>query len=386
MPNSATSPSETTKKSPFSRMLRGAARLGLTASIMTIAAAAVYFGAAELMRRANAVPAPDAAAVTPVSVTPIKSESAYTVDRVFIGQVEPQRSADVSFELNGTLDQILVDEGDEVALGQLLATLDTALLEVELDRLTASRDAVAAQLNFAKKTVERNAKLIERGFTSQARLDEAVAQQDELLSRIGELDAGLRDVTVRIEKSSIEAPFPGQITTRHVDGGETLRSGELVLGMVEIVSPQVRIGIPLDVDPSLLSDVEIEIAGKSYRADLATLRPDIDPVTRTRTALFDLKGGPDVAFGQTARVHVLDTIASIGTWVPTTLLKEGTRGQWTLMVADAQKTVRLASVEVLHAEDNRVFVRGEFPDGTVLIGQGPQRVTVGQRVAFGTGD
>lgn len=386
MSNPATAPSETTQKSLFSRVLRGTVRLGLTITVIAVAAGAVYFGSSEITRRADAVPAPDAAAVTPVSVTRIQPESSYSVDRVFIGQVEPQRAADVSFELNGTLDQILVDEGDDVAKGQLLATLDIALLEVERDRLTASRDAIAAQLAFAQKTVERNAKLIAQGFTSQARLDEAVAQQDELLSRIGELDAALRDVTVRIDKSSIEAPFAGQITARHVDGGETLRSGALVLGMVEVVSPQVRIGIPLDVDPALLSDVEIEIADDSYRAELATLRPDIDPVTRTRTALFDLKDGPDVAFGQTARVHVLDPVENAGTWVPTTSLKEGRRGQWTLLVADAEKTVRLATVEVLHAEDDRVFVRGDFPDGTVLIDQGPQRVTVGQRVAFGTGE
>lgn len=386
MSNPAKSTSEPKLQSPFSRVVRGTLRLGLTVSVVAVAAAAVYFGASELTRRADAVPAPDAAAVTPVSVTPIKLESTYTVDRIFIGQVEPQRSADVSFELNGRLDQILVDEGDEVAKGQLLATLDVSLLEVERDRLTASRDAIAAQLAFAQKTVARNAKLIEQGFTSQARLDEAVAQQDELLSRMGELDAALRDVTVRIEKSSIEAPFAGQITTRQVDGGETLRSGELVLGMVELVSPQVRIGIPLDVEPALLSDVEIEIANKSYRAALATLRPDIDPVTRTRTALFDLNDGPDVAFGQTARVHVLDPVESTGTWVPTTALNEGTRGQWTLLVADIEKTVRLATVEVLHAENDRVFVRGQFPSGTVLIDQGPQRVTVGQRVAFDAGE
>ncbi len=372
-------------KSLLSRLVRGTVRLGLTVSVVAVAAAAVYFGASELTRRADAVPAPDAATVTPVSVIPIRQEKTYTVDRVFIGQVEPQRSANVSFELNGTLDEILVDEGDKVAKGQLLATLDIALLEAERDRLTASRDAIAAQLEFAQKTVERNTKLIQQGFTSQARLDEAVALQDELRSRIGELDAGLREVTLRIEKSSIEAPFAGQVTSRNVDGGETLRSGELVLGMVEVVSPQVRIGIPLDVDPELLSEVEIDVAGESYRAILATLRPDIDPVTRTRTALFDLTDKPDVAFGQTARVHILDPVESAGTWVPTTALKEGARGQWTLLVADAQKTVRLASVEVLHAENDRVFVRGAFPDGTVLIDQGPQRVTVGQRVTFGTG-
>ncbi|MCA0928075.1 efflux RND transporter periplasmic adaptor subunit [Ruegeria profundi] len=384
MPNPDTSPTEPKRPTLLSRLLRGTVRIGLTVSVIALAAGAVYLGASELTRRANAVPAPDAAAVTPVSVTPIKQETSFTVDRVFIGQVEPQRSADISFELNGRLDKILVDEGEEVVKGQLLATLDIALLEVEQDRLTASRDAIAAQLAFAEKTVERNTKLIGQGFTSQARLDEAVAQQDELLSRIGELDAALRDVTVRIQKSSIEAPFAGRITSRHVDGGETLQSGEMVLGMVEVLSPQVRIGIPLDVNPSLLSNVEIEIADARYQAKLATLRPDIDPLTRTRTALFDLKNGLDVAFGQTARVHVHDPVESVGTWVPTTALKEGARGQWTLLVADAQKTVRVASVEVLHAEDERVFVRGVFPDGTVLIDKGPQRVTAGQRVTFDT--
>lgn len=368
----------------MSRLFRGGIRLGLTGGVIAVAAASVYFGASELSRRADAVPAPDAAAVTPVSVTPIRQESMYVVDRVFIGQVEPQRAADISFELNGTLDRILVDEGDEVVQGQLLATLDVALLEVERDRLTASRDAIAAQLVFAQKTVRRNAKLIERGFTSQARLDEAIALQDELLSKIGELDAALRDVSVRIEKSSIQAPFAGRITSRRVDGGETLRSGDLVLGMVEIVSPQVRIGIPLDVDPALLSEVQVEIAGGRLDAHLGTLRPDIDPLTRTRTAVFNLKNGGNVTFGQTARVHIKDPVESDGTWVPTTSLKEGNRGQWTLLVADAQQTVRVATVEVLHAENDRVFVRGEFPNGTVLIDQGPQRVTVGQRVTFDT--
>ena len=90
MPNPATSPSEPAKQGLFSRVLRGTVRLGLTVSVIAVAAAAVYVGTAELTRRADAVPAPDAAAVTPVSVTPIISENAYTVDRVFIGQVEPQ--------------------------------------------------------------------------------------------------------------------------------------------------------------------------------------------------------------------------------------------------------------------------------------------------------
>jgi len=366
------------------RLLRGIGRLAVTVSVVAVSGAAVYFGSSELAHRAEAVPAPDAAPVTTVSATPIIREPGYSVRRVFIGQVEARRSADISFELAGKLDRIEVDEGDVVSQGQVLAALDVSLLEAERDRLTASRDAVEAQLGFARRTVDRNSELTGQGFTSQARLDEAIARQDELLSRRAELDAALRDVALRIEKSRIQAPFAGRITERRVDGGETLRSGEPVLGMVEAATPQIRIGVPLDVDPSLLAEVQIAIGNALHRATLATLRPDIDPLTRTRTALFDLTGTVDVAFGQTARLHVSEAVRAPGTWVPTTALKEGARGQWTLLVADAENMVRTATVEVLHAEDDRVFVRGVFPDGTVLIDQGPQRVTVGQRVVLNT--
>ena len=47
---------------------------------------------------------------------------------------------------------------------------------------------------------------------------------------------------------------------------------------------------------------------------------------------------------------------------------------------DAENTVRTVSVQVLHGDGDKVFVRGAFPDGTKLIMSGPQRVTVGQTV------
>lgn len=369
-------------RTTFGRFKRWVTGLGITFAVVVLAVLGVSLGSSELTRRAEAVPAPDAAPETPVSATPIAVDPGYAVNRVFIGQVEAQRAVNISFELGGKLNRILVDEGDAIKSGQLLASLDTSLLEAERDRLTASRSALAAQLQFANTTVERSAKLSQRGHASQARLDEAIARRDELQSRIDETGAALHNVGLRIGKSEIHAPFAGRVTMRNADGGETLRLGEPVLGLVEAATPQVRIGVPLDVDPDVLETVEIEIGSQRYAASLLSLRPDIDPRTRTRTALFAISDDVDVAFGQTARLYVEDYVDSAGTWVPVTALKEGMRGQWTLLVADAQRIVRNATVEVLQAQGDRVFVRGVFPAGTMLIDQGPQRVTIGQRVAI----
>jgi multidrug efflux pump subunit AcrA (membrane-fusion protein) len=115
---------------------------------------------------------------------------------------------------------------------------------------------------------------------------------------------------------------------------------------------------------------------------LVTLRPDIDPVTRTRTAIFEIETENALLFGQTARLMVEEKVETAGLWLPMTSLKEGVRGQWTVLTVDQNRTVRSSSVEVLHAESERVFVRGAFPDGAMLIDEGPQRVTVGQQVAI----
>lgn len=355
-------------------------RVVVTFAVIAGAGFAIQLGSEELTRRADAAPVPEAAPLIPVSASPLIVEAGYDVTRAFVGQVEPQKTVQLSFELSGRLIEINVDEGDWVTAGQVLASQDLSLLTSERTRLTASRTAAEAQLRFADQTVDRNEELTQRGFATQAGLDEALSRQDELRARIAEIDASLDNVAIRIAKSQIIAPFDGRVTERLVDGGETLSPGQRVFGLVELRKPQVRIGVPLDLTEARLGDTQIEVGGDTYTATLVTLRPDIDPVTRTRTAVFEIETEMQPAFGQTARLMVAETIAEEGLWLPITSLKEGVRGQWTILTVDPEQTVRAASVEILHAESDRVFVRAAFPDGTMLINEGPQRVTVGQQV------
>jgi RND family efflux transporter MFP subunit len=369
------------KPSFIRRAARLVVRLTLTTAIVAGAAFAVQFGAAELTRRADAAPTPEAAPAIPVVTYPIGFSTGYDVPRAFVGQVEPQKTVAVSFELPGQLAAIMVDEGDSVTSGQILARQDTALLKAEKEQLLASRAATEAQLKLANQTLERNERLNKSGFTSQAGLDNALARRDELAGRMAEIAAGLQNVDIRIAKAEVRAPFDGRVTTRNVDGGETLGAGQSFLNLVETRAPVVRVGVPLDFDEAELAQARIDLGGMIYEATLETLRPDIDPVTRTRTAIFEIDAAADAAFGQVARLQVTERVETSGFWVPLTSLKEGVRGQWTLLAVDAEDIVRTATVEILHAESDRVFVRGAFPEGVRLIEEGPQRVTVGQRVA-----
>ncbi len=373
------------KPSLIRRILRGTVTLTVTVAFVGAAGAAVVFGLDLLNQRATAAQPPAAADIVPVSVRPIVLQQGYEVERRFVGQIESRQEAVLSFELTGKLMTILVDEGDAVEEGQEIAHLDTDLLLADRNRLLASRKALSAQLVFAESQVERNEKLKETGFASTQRLDQAIANRDELEARIAETDAALTTVEIRIRKSRLRAPFAGHVAERVVDGGETLAPGQQVLRLVDASATKVRVGVPLDTDLDQLNDAEVLIGAQRFAATLDSIRPDIDPVTRTRTAILTVENVTGMGLGRTATVILKDQIEANGAWVPMDAVKEGRGSVWTVLVVDDQDTVRNAAVEILHAETDQLFVRGSFDADAQLIETGPQRVTPGQTVRVMTG-
>ena len=357
-------------------------RIGiLTGTIVVIAGAgvAVSLGSEALAKRAADAPAPDAATVTPVSVEPVIFETEYTIQRQFLGQIEAATQAVLSFELAGKLAELAVDEGDSVVRGDVLARLDTSLLDAERQRLAASRDATTAQLTFAERRLKRAQDLQAEGFSSQETLDQALATRDELTSRIAEIDAALLTLHINIEKSVLLAPFSGRVGAQDVEQMETLAAGQAVLSLIETSTPRVRVGLPLHLSADDIGDVKIAVNGVEYTATLDQFRPDIDPSTRTRTALFALDTATDFAFGQSATLLLETRVPSSGAWIDLDALQQGSGSIWTVLIVE-DDIVRTAAVEVLHLQDDRAFVRGSFRSGAQVIQSGAHRVVPGQQV------
>jgi RND family efflux transporter MFP subunit len=382
-------PTTDTRLPRAGRLFAGVATLTGTLVIAAIAVAAVIGGSRLIAQNADRAAEARTAAPQVVEVVPVHLSDSYTLTRQFVGRTEPARRADLGFEEGGTVVAVLVDEGDPVRDGQVLARLDNRALLAERARLAAAEAALAAQIELAGLTSDRQKDLAARDFSSDQRADEARLRLRELEARQDELAAQQQALEVRIDKATLRAPFAGHVGARHVDEGVRVGPATPVLDLLETGSARVRIGLPTDLAAELPADTRIAVYLDGQPASLTLLsrRREIDPVTRTRDTLFAVEGAlPDAAaYGDLVAVSVPRRIVAEGVWLPVTALLEGESGLWTVFVVaaddDGVPRARRESVEVILADAARAYVRGALPVGGQIVSGGTHRLSAGQAVS-----
>lgn len=370
--------------SGFRKALARALTLTVTLMVCGAAAAAVIGGFSMITAEGNATP--DVAAPrTPVGVMSVERVQGYSVTRRFTGQIEAAARTDLGFELGGRITEVLVEEGDIVARGTVLARLDTSALIPERAALEAELAALAADAELARLTLARSDVLTERGFRSVAALDEARLTLARAEAGMAAIRAGIAGVDVRLEKSVLTAPYPARIGARLADPGQTAAAGQTVLVLFDREPARARVGLPPELAAGLAvgDRVTIALGDGDVEATLRQIRPDLDPNTRSRSVVVTLPEGVAPVLGDTVALLLTQTIDDPGFWAPLSALREGVRGSWSVMAVvttpEGDRTLP-AAVEVIHSDGNRVFLRGDLPPDARIVAEAPDRVAPGQLV------
>lgn len=341
-----------------------------------------------LASRADAVAAPDAAAPLHVETAPLHIQNGYNKQRGFPGQIEAAQTTQLAFESGGTLIQLAVKEGHSVKRSDVIARLDTRLIRAEESRLLANRRALSAQAELAQRTQKRQKNLNARGFASDQRVDDISLRLVEITARIAEIDAALVSVRLTLEKATLTAPFDAIVGQRMVDTGGAVGAGQAIVSLVEIETPTFRTGVPNDVLAALMNSglVNIEFGSRTFKAQLERVLPELDHLTRTRTAILRFAQGDVPPFGEIGRLVLPEYVSEQGAWVPLAALRDGPRGLWRIMTLNAQGTaVQTEAVNVLYTQQDRAFIAGTFGQGARYITDGPHRVVPGQSVTRSKG-
>ena len=350
--------------------------------------------AATQSTRAIPVPEPENPILT-VQTVVMNLVNQYTLKRTFLGRVEAARSTDLGFELAGKILSIEVDEGDNVKQGQVLAYLDLDRLQARRKELVSALKQTRANLKLADITYLRYQQVVKSSGVSKQQLDEAKEHFRATQASVERARSRIDTIDIEIEKSRLEAPFDAYITQRRVDEGQVLAAGSPVLRLQENTSPEIRVGIAGRIVDSVQVGqvIPVVVNQLSLQASVKAIIPVRNGRTRTVDVILSLyKLPPHIRPGDLVRVELAMTIDQSGYWVPLSALSEGVRGTWSLYTlkqssgatSSSHQTVHRRTIDIVHAESDRVFAQGFFENDDRVVTDGLQRVVPGQLVQVST--
>lgn len=144
--------------------------------------------------------------------------------------LEAEHEAKLISEVPGTVLQLLVEEGDQVRKGQLLARIDAAHSRLQLREAEADLQRRRNDVDRGEKLVAR--KLIAATTQDQAEMDFSVRSAEVNIAR------------VRVDKSEIRAPFDGVITRRWIKQGQLLAANAAVFDMANFAELRAELRVP----------------------------------------------------------------------------------------------------------------------------------------------
>ena len=223
---------------------------------------------AALLAGCTEAPPPAATAPRPVKLERMAATTTDT-SQTFVGTLRARQRAELGFEQPGRIAAILVDVGDRVRAGQVLARLDAAPAQWRLDKAQADRTAAAAALAERATQLQQHEALAKDQIISATALEAVQTQHRVALSQLQAADAALAMARRDLALADIKAPFDGEIVARTTQPHSDVGAGQTVL--------QIEAGQALEVVSMLPEATAARLQpGQTATARLGSTAPGSD--------------------------------------------------------------------------------------------------------------
>lgn len=276
-------------------------------------------------------------------VTPGQGPDAAPV--AFAGVVRAREESPLSFRVGGQIVRRLVDAGDRVRSGDVLAELDPKDLRAQADAAQAQVVAAEGELARAASDKQRYARLANDQLVSRSTLD---AQNAAYAAAAGNARAARAQLDVARNQSAytqLRAPRDGVIATREAEAGQTVGAGQAIYSLAGDAGREVAIALPesrireFTVGQPVLVELWSQ-PGERLPGRIREISAAADPQARTyatRIAL-DSEAAKDVELGQSARVYIATSkpnAPATALRLPLSALQRGDKGETSVWVVDA---------------------------------------------------
>ncbi len=328
----------------------------------------------------------------PVKVTAARSQQIEVILRA-LGTVTAYNTVTVRSRVSGELVKVAFQEGQTVKAGDLLAQVDPRQFQVALDQAQGTLQQNLAQLENARRDLQRYQALFKQDSIAKQQLDTQAALVRQYEGTIKSNRAAVDDAKLQLDYSRITAPIGGRLGLRQVDQGNLVSSSD-TNGVVVITQTQpisVLFTLPETQLPQVLAQLR---AGSTLRVEaydradttrlatgqLETVDNQIDITTGTvkLKARFD-NADQSLFPNQFVNARLLVETRSQVTAIPTAAVQQGSAGSF-VFVAKADNTVEVRQVELGPVNGDWVAVNKGMQPGENVVVEGTDRLRAGARI------
>jgi RND family efflux transporter MFP subunit len=322
---------------------------------------------------------PGAQAPPPAAVELAAAEDGSLSDTwTFLGRVEAAQSAELAAAVSGHVLAVKAREGVRVKANQVLLTLDSAKIRAELTAARAREQGLVAELELAERQLERVSKL-EYPTISEPERERFQLGASNVKAQLAVQRADIQRLQVELARHTIQAPFAGVISSRHVDPGAWVNVGQAVLGLISLDDLEVHVDVSAELGSRLEVGQTAKLAGATpVDAEIAGIVGALDTDTRTMRVRLLPKERPGwLLSGMAVDVQFAVTLGGEGVLVPRDAVIRGPVSARVIKAVDG-KAVPI-DVTVVATTEERVLVRGEglAAEDHVVV-RGNERLRPGQ--------
>src|SRR5215475_2666498 len=323
-----------------------------------------------LLAGCEAQTAPALKVERPVKVQRVAFEDASS-KREFVGVVRARYETDLGFRVAGKIVTRIVNVGDRVQVGDVVARLDPEDLRLQVQSAEAELAAATSNLAQASADFARYSQLKTNGWASIADFDRKKAASDEAQGRLDRARRSLDLARNQLTYADLKADAEGVITATLAEPGQVVAIGQPVARLAHKGEKEALVALPeTALAEARQSKAAVQLwaeRNRTFAAHLRELSPQADPATRTYAARFPIDNADDtVAFGMTATVTLTQAADVKIARLPLSAILNRGNGP-SVYAVDAGGALVLRPVTVASYTEEAALVTSGIDDGDRIV-------------------
>ena len=332
-------------------------------------------------------------AVARVVVTPVhKGEVPIYLSG--IGTVQAYYTVNISSQVDGIIQKMPFQEGQDVKIGDTLVVIDPTTYQAKLDLAKAQKERASVQLENAKTNLWRDEELLKHEFASQKQTDNERMLVGQYTADVAQYDAEVKFAQAQLDYATIRSPINGRISIRNVDPGNLIRAGQYTTMVTVVQLKPISVLITLAAKELERHGIALGVTNLPVfayaengvtplgRGEVEAVNVSVNQTTGTIILKASFPNEQEKLWpGDFVDCRIIVDKQNDGLTVPTASVRQGPKGDY-VWVVTPDNTAELRPVRVKQSLGGTSLVVGRVQEGDKVVLDGYQRLQSGARVTI----